>query len=122
MKPFFRYLPQLFFVALASVTILALIPGPSVPPAIQFWDKAQHAWAFAVLALIGCCAFPPRIRLVFVGLLAHGALIEILQATLTTTRTGDVLDWFADGVGILVGVSVYLLVVSRFVGRFQFRN
>jgi len=122
MKSIFRYLPALFFLALASVTVLALIPGPSVPSVIQFWDKAQHALAFGVLVIIGCCAFPPRIRLVFVGLLAHGALIEILQATLTTTRTGDVLDWFADGVGILVGVSVYLLVVSRFVGRFQFRN
>jgi len=122
MKSFFRYLPALFFVALTTFTILALIPAPAVPQVIQFWDKAQHAVSFAVLTVIGCCAFVRRVRIVSIGLLAHGALIEILQAALTTTRFGDVLDWFADGIGILVGVSVYLLVVSRFVGRFQFRN
>ena len=122
MNVFSRYASALFFVALGCVTVLALIPGPAVPHVIQFWDKAQHASAFTVLAVLGCCAFPRRSRLVAVGLLAHGALIEILQATLTTTRTGDVLDWFADSVGILIGVVFYLLVVSRFVGRFQFRN
>jgi len=115
-----RYLPHLFFLALVLFTILALIPAPSVPQAIQFWDKAQHTLAFAVLAVIGCCAFPSRVKLVAVGLLVHGALIEVLQSTLTTTRFGDIFDWFSDAIGILVGGSFFLLVLSRFVARFRY--
>jgi len=114
MKPLLRYLPQVFFASLALVTILALIPAPSVPQVVQFWDKAQHALAFAGLASIGCCAFPHRVRLVFIGLLLHGALIEVLQGTLTTTRFADVFDWFADGVGVLIGVGFFLLALRRF--------
>ena len=113
MKQFLRYLPQLFFFGLVLVTILALIPAPSVPQAIQFWDKSQHALAFAALAITGCGAFPQRVKLVCIGLLTHGALIEVLQSTLTTTRFGDVFDWLADGVGVLVGVSIYLYVLPK---------
>jgi VanZ family protein len=122
MKPLLRYLPQFFFACLALVTVLALIPAPSVPQAVQFWDKAQHALAFAALAIIGCCAFPQRVRLVFIGLLLHGALIEVLQGTLTTTRFADVFDWFADGVGVLIGVSLFLLALRRFTGRSPYRD
>ena len=117
MKRSFPYLPQLFFTCVALVTALALIPSPSVPQAVQFWDKAQHALAFAALASIGCCAFPQRVRLVFIGLLLHGALIEVLQGTLTTTRFADVFDWFADGIGVLIGVSFFLLALRRFADR-----
>ena len=115
-----RYLPHLFFLTLVLVTILALIPAPSVPQAVQFWDKAQHALAFAVLAVTGCCAFPSRARLVTAGLLVHGALIEVLQSTLTTTRFGDIYDWYSDALGILVGFGFFVLVVSRFAARFQY--
>ena len=117
MRPLLRYLPQFFFASLALVTVLAVIPGPSVPQAVQFWDKAQHAVAFAALASIGCYAFPQRVQRVFIGLLLHGALIEVLQGTLTTTRFADVFDWFADGIGVLIGVSFYLLALRRFADR-----
>lgn len=113
MNLFSRYAPALFFATLGCVTILALMPGPTVPHAIQFWDKAQHALAFSVLAILGCCAFPRRSAHVAIGLLAHGALIEILQATLTTTRTGDVLDWLADSVGISLGLALYLMAAAK---------
>lgn len=113
-RTLFRYLPHLFLLTLVLATILALIPAPSVPQAVQFWDKAQHTLAYAVLAVTGCAAFPSRARLVAAGLLLHGALIEVLQATLTTTRFGDVADLFADTLGILAGV-VFVVWVAPFV-------
>lgn len=116
MKRFLRHLPQLFFTGLALVTILSLIPGNSVPQAVQFWDKAQHALGYAALSITGCFAFPQRVMLVLIGLLAHGAAIEILQGTLTATRFGDVFDWFADGTGILAGVVFYRFVVPKVKG------
>lgn len=119
MKRFFRYMPQLFFTVLALVTILSLIPSTSVPQAVQFWDKAQHALGYVALAVTGCLAFPQRVTSVAVGLLAHGAVIEVLQGTLTTTRFADVFDWFADGTGVLVGVVLYRCVLPKPEGTLQ---
>ena len=116
MKRFLRYMPQLFFIGIAIVTILALIPGTSVPQAFQFWDKAQHSLAFAALSITGCFAFPQRIKHVFFGLLIHGAAIEIMQGTLTKTRFGDIFDWLADGIGVLIGVSMYLFIMPKLTG------
>lgn len=115
-------MPQIFFTGLALVTILSLIPGTSVPQAVQFWDKAQHALGYVALAVPGCLAFPQHVMPVVIGLLAHGAVIEILQATLTTTRFGDFFDWFADGTGILVGVVFYRYALLKPVGRLQGEN
>lgn len=100
-----RSMPLLFFVGVILTTITALLPSPLIPGVLQFWDKAQHACAYAVLAVTGVLSFPKNAGLVCLGLLFHGALIELMQLTLTTTRTGDVLDWFADGVGVLIGIG-----------------
>jgi len=113
MKQILRYMPQLFFIGLALVTLLSLIPATSVPQAVQFWDKAQHSLAFAALSITGMLAFPRRAGLVFVGLLAHGAFIEILQEALTTTRMGEIFDWLADGTGVLAGAVVHRYIVSK---------
>lgn len=106
-------MPQLFFTGLALVTILSLIPGSAVPSTFHFWDKAQHALGYVALAVTGCLAFPQRAVLVCFGLLAHGAIIEVVQGTLTTTRFGDVLDWFADATGILAGLVIYHCVAPK---------
>ena len=108
-----RFFPLLFTIGVVLVTILALIPGPSIPPVFVFWDKAQHSLAYMVLSITGYFAFPQRIRLVSIGLLIHGAFIEIMQMVFTTTRFGDVFDWLADGVGILIGIIVYVLLVHK---------
>lgn len=119
MKRLLPYMPYVFFTGLALVTILSLIPSTSVPQSFQFWDKAQHALGYVALAVTGCLAFPQRLMPVFIGLLAHGAVIEILQGTLTTTRFGDVSDWFADGTGVLAGVAFCRFVVPKARGTLQ---
>ena len=122
MKRFLRYMPQVFFAGLALVTILSLIPSTAVPQALQFWDKAQHSLAYMALSITGVLAFPPRLKLVFAGLLAHGAAIEIMQGTLTTTRFGDVFDWLADGIGILAGIAFYACAVPKPAGKPEGRD
>lgn len=64
------------------------------------WDKANHLLAFAVLAWLGSHAYPQRLASVLSGLLAYGALIEILQS-FTTFRSADWHDLLADGLGLL---------------------
>lgn len=113
MNRLLRYMPYVFFTGLALVTILSLIPGTSVPQSVQFWDKAQHALGYVALAVAGCLAFPQRLMPVLIGLLAHGAVIEVLQGTVTTTRFGDVSDWFADATGVLAGLAFCRFVVPK---------
>lgn len=117
-----RYLPHLFALALAIVTALSLMPAPAVPQVFQFWDKAQHALAYAGLAVCGYGAFPSRAWRVAAGLLIHGALIEILQGTLTSTRYADVTDWFADAVGISIGMLLVLRFLPAITSRLQARG
>lgn len=90
-----------FFACATVVLVLALTPSP--PPMITTgWDKSNHLLAFAVMAWLGCKAFPQRLATILLSLLAYGALIEILQS-FTTTRSAEWLDLFADSLGLLLG-------------------
>lgn len=114
-----RYLPHLFFLVLVLITALALMPAPAVPQVFQFWDKAQHAMAYAALAVCGCGAFPSRTWRVAAGLLVHGALIEVLQGTLTSSRYGDIGDWFADAIGVSLGMLLVQRVIPLVASRLR---
>jgi VanZ family protein len=102
-----RYLQSLFALELLAATWLSLVPVTVVPATLQFWDKAQHGLMFLVLSSTGCWAYRGRWRSVGIGLLLYGGLIEVLQATLTATRYGDLQDWLADGMGISLGVFIF---------------
>jgi VanZ family protein len=86
---------------MASVLALCLMPPVQHLPSTG-WDKANHALAFAVLAVLGLPAYPARAAAVLLGLLAFGALIELLQS-LTGYRTTEWLDLVADGAGVAAG-------------------
>lgn len=122
MKRLLRYMPQIFFAGLALVTVLSLIPATSVPKTFQFWDKAQHTLSYLALSVTGCLAFRQRIAGVAVGLLAHGVVIEILQAALPAGRFGDVQDWLADAIGVLAGVLIFVCAASLSRGMSQRRD
>ena len=105
-----------FWVACACVAVLSLLPADRLPANLfTWWDKAQHALAFAVLAALGQFAYMSKRRLVLVGLTAYGALIEIAQHA-TGWRYGEVSDWVADLVGIGLG-WVLVLAMSEKLGR-----
>jgi FlaA1/EpsC-like NDP-sugar epimerase len=63
------------------------------------WDKANHFVAFALLALLGRYAYRGRWRVVLAGLMAFGALIEVLQ-TWVPWRAGEWGDLVADALGL----------------------
>jgi VanZ family protein len=90
-----------FFICLAVVLVLALLP-PRVPMPSTGWDKVNHVLAFTVLAMLGGPSFPQRIGRVLLGLLAYGGAIELLQG-LTDYRSAEWLDLLADAAGLLVG-------------------
>jgi VanZ family protein len=90
-----------FAVGLVVVMALALMP-PQLPLPTTGWDKANHALAFGVLAVLGLVAYPEHKAAMLGGLLAYGGLIELLQG-LTGYRTAEWLDWAADAVGLALG-------------------
>ena len=104
------------------VTVLSLIPVGSVPEGIVFWDKAQHFIEFFVLTITGCFGYPRNINGIMIGLLIYGASIEMAQKYLTLTRSGDILDLFADGLGILVaGIAFFIVRNAVETRRSRFR-
>jgi VanZ family protein len=94
------YVRWAFYICLAVVLVLALMPPRPMPT--TGWDKANHVLAFAVLAVLGCRAYLQRDLRVLAFLLGYGCLIELLQG-LTGYRSAEWLDVAADAIGLLVG-------------------
>lgn len=104
-----------FWGCTAAVLVLSLLPAERLPEQVMnLWDKAQHAFGFAVLTVLGWLAYPQRVRLLLPGLLVLGAFIEVAQHA-TGWRYGDVLDWLADAVGVALGAAC-MSVWVRFSG------
>jgi len=102
--------------ACAGLTILilwlALMPAGSAPAGLG-WDKLNHAGAIAVVTGLAYLSLRPHRRAAtaaFLYGLFLGILIEILQATLTTSRTAEWGDVVADLVGagcVWIAVRMY---------------
>lgn len=100
-----------FWLCLLVVLVLALLPPTRLMPSTG-WDKANHALAFAVLAVLGCLSYPGRTARVLLGIFAYGGLIEVLQS-LTGYRTGEPIDLVADAVGLGLGWQ-FMALARRF--------
>ena len=97
---------SIFWLCFVALNTLALSPAPYIPPLeiFNWWDKAQHAIAFATLAVMAVLAYPEALkrRIAFL-LIVQGVLIEVLQY-FSGYRFGDWQDAVADGVGVLGGI------------------
>ena len=99
-----------------AIMVLTLMPGND----LQGWpwaervqlDKWVHAFLFGVQCVLLGMAFARtrpsggRIRpylLAAVLAIAYGGAIELIQEAMGDGRHGDVLDLFADTVGVLLG-------------------
>ncbi|SMF77618.1 hypothetical protein SAMN06265365_13840 [Tistlia consotensis] len=102
-----------FWLALAAVTLLALMPQPPQVVPLDS-DKAQHALAFAVLSL--GLAFAYR-RLSFpwmlLALAAYGGAIELAQLIPALHRDSDLMDWLTDLAAIAVVLPAAVLLRRR---------
>jgi len=91
--------------ALAAWLFIAPDVGP--PAAIPFQDKIFHALAFACLTAPGVLVLPRGYLWFWVAhMVALGGGIELVQAWAGEGRSGDVLDFVADVVGIVVALGI----------------
>jgi len=94
-----------FGMALAAWVFVA--PVLEAPPGFPFQDKVYHAMAFACLTLPGVLVLPKRYLWFWVAHMAVlGAGIEWVQTRGNVNRSGDVVDFLADCVGIAVALGV----------------
>jgi len=111
----------LSLLCLTVIFILCFMKTSSLPaPPVRNFDKVVHAFMF--LGLSGVVFFDNTNYLrsaisnsrIFWGTFLFptllGGLIEIMQAYLTTYRTGDWLDFLFDGVGAIIGCGIALLI------------
>jgi VanZ family protein len=93
----------LFWFALLTVVATALLPASGL---VQGHDKVQHVVAFLVLGALGAFGWGrSRLPAILSGLAALGAGLEVAQATSLIGRDGDVMDWLADLLGLLLGLA-----------------
>ena len=114
MHKFDYILKFLFWTSFVVINVLALSPAPFLPPEIfDWWDKAQHAIAFAGLAVLAVFAYPDVSKLrIALLLILQGVVIEVLQY-FSGYRYGDWQDALADGVGVLLGLGVGAWLMRR---------
>ncbi len=99
----------LFLTALLALVIgvLTLVPL-TAPAAMPGSDKHHHTIAFAALALPVAALAPRHIWVLLPVLALYGALIEVAQPFVG--RSGDPEDALADGLGLLIGSGLGLLL------------
>ncbi|QHE78391.1 VanZ family protein [Hydrogenophaga sp. PBL-H3] len=103
-----RLIRTAFWCSALVLAIASLVPVDLLPQqAASIWDKGQHAFGFAWLALVGLLAYGRRPWSVLVGLVVYGGVIELMQAA-TGWRYGEWLDFLADGIGILIGAVLWM--------------
>ncbi|MFK8282214.1 VanZ family protein [Capnocytophaga cynodegmi] len=106
------------------VVTLSLMPGDSTPnlPRIPYIDKIAHFTFYFVftvlffLTLKNECKCVKKIPYVYVisALFAFllGISIELLQKTITTTRSGDIYDVFFNSFGTIVAL-VFVTIINK---------
>ena len=104
--------PQLarsVFAGLLGISlVMFLLPGDEVSTAPN--DKLVHGLTFVALAVAGRWAGIRPVRL-GLGLAAYAVVTEVLQAVLPIDRHGDVRDFLADAMGIVLGLLLSWLAM-----------
>ncbi len=125
MLTFFRHYGLSLCVAL-TIMYMCMMPAAGAPAPFDGFDKIVHGLMYVVLAGVVCKDFWQEgadfdsVKLGFWGLVApclYGGLIEIMQANLTTTRSGDWMDFFADCIGAGIGFVLARIIVPKYLER-----
>ena len=94
-----------------SIAYLSLVKVPKVPFEISYLDKWQHSLAYFTLTICWLFSYYKRISnrkyIIVLACVIYGIILELLQSTITTHRTGDYLDILANTLGIFLGLLIF---------------
>ncbi len=92
-----------------AILIGSLLPAKQIPVPYSISDKLIHGGAYAVLTFFWLLAKPMSKTGIVFGVFLLGALIELLQGTLTNNRHSEWLDVVANTIGIIVAFVAFRL-------------
>ena len=106
-----------------GIVLLSLLPIPEIKLAeeVPLADKWTHMVMYGVLTLAiwfdyrrSHRQYNARKLLVFAFLapIAMGGILELMQAYLTTCRSGEWLDFVANTIGVCIGSAVGILITK----------
>ena len=110
---------SIFIIALIiSITIvfLSLLQLPSSKINIINIDKAYHSIAYFALGITWLFAYykkPEKKYFIVICCIIFGIIIEVLQNSLTSYRTGDYVDAIANSCGVLLALLIFNLFVKK---------
>jgi hypothetical protein len=104
--------------AMAYAAYVLISPTVGPPPLFPYQDKVFHAVCFAALTGPAALVLPRRYLWFWVAhMVLLGIGIEVVQAKWIPERTGSILDFLADAVGIALAVWI-----GRWVRSFVMRR
>ncbi|MDA9092761.1 VanZ family protein [Polaribacter sp.] len=109
---------KLWFAIAITICIayLSLIKTNNFPKiAIYNIDKLYHLIAYFGLTFSWLLALKkPKYKYkVLIACVLYGIIIEVLQATLTIYRTGELFDFLANSVGVLLALLIFNLFLKK---------
>lgn len=109
-----------FFIIAIGITLciayLSLIKTPKIVLVYSASDKVYHIIAYFTLTICWLFSFfkKPSLKYsIVVFCLLFGIIIEVMQQSLTSYRTGDYKDVLANIIGIVLGLIVFNLVLKK---------
>ncbi len=113
----------LWWLAVAVVFVVCLVPAPDLPRTPPGFDKVEHVLAFFLLAASAVQLYRGRRALwrAAIGLLALGVAIELAQYAFTATRSMDPRDVLADAAGVAAGFAIALTPLRDLLLRIEAR-
>ena len=94
-------------IIMTVLSVAMLAPVEATPAALEGSDKLLHLITFAILAFPLARTGRIGLVLVFIGAIAFGGVIELIQPSFN--RSSDFYDWIADIIGVLLGIFWGLL-------------
>lgn len=99
------------------IFVLCFLPGHELPKVnMPFIDKWAHVILFAVFSFLWLCAIVTvntyYLVIVFCITVFVGWLVEFIQGHYVSGRYQDNMDTFADSVGGLVGIVLFVLIAT----------
>ena len=109
-----------FFIIAIGITLfiayLSLIKTPKVVLVYSVNDKIYHIIAYFILTICWLFSFfkKPSLKYsIVVFCLLFGIIIELMQSSLTSYRTGDYKDILANIIGVFLGLITFNLVLKK---------
>lgn len=115
---------SLGLLAVVAVVTLSLLPAGAMPSSgFTGGDKVGHFIAYAALSGYASMLLErKRARaLAAIALIGLGIGLEIAQGSLTATRTAEIADALANGLGVLAGLAVGATRLAHWLQRLDAR-